>query len=50
MELEVSKICYQSYPCQHDITINNKFVGKWNAIKICQFYIDSLWPVPIHFR
>lgn len=50
MELSYSDICLQSNPCQHDVEINGKPIGTWGAIKICQFYIDSLWPVPEHFQ
>ena len=53
MELKVSYPCIvhtdQLCPCQHDIEIWN-FKGRWNAIKICQYYIDNSWPIPSHFK
>ena len=43
MDLFVIHPCYQS-----DVEIRN-FKGRWNAIQICQYYIDNSWPIPSHF-
>jgi hypothetical protein len=52
MDLDVKDDCdnfLYSYPCHHYVEIGN-FKGNWDAVQICQYYIDNSWPIPDHFK
>jgi hypothetical protein len=41
--------CYESYPCQHKVTINGTSRGLWSGIDIAAWVEDQELDVPKHF-
>ncbi len=47
--IEISDMCLESYPCQHDIKIDGIDQGTWGGVKIAKWFKDKASPIPDHF-
>lgn len=47
-DIDVGAECLESYPCQHDVTIQGKVAGM-DGHEIAQLYRSNFLPVPSHF-
>lgn len=46
---EYSELCYCSYPCQHNVIIDNQY-NKLNGIDIYQYCVENNIDIPEHFE
>jgi len=48
--ISVGKLCYQTAPCQHRVTVNGQVVGLIYATEILALFQKHKIPVPVHFQ
>jgi hypothetical protein len=48
--IKIFRLCFQSQPCQHYISINNKQIVKISSDIICKFLKEYDYDVPDHFH
>lgn len=46
----INNQCYESYPCQHGVTIDGMHMGLWSGAEIAAWIEDRELDVPDHFR
>ena len=50
-KIEVSNICFETYPCQHYVKLDGKpITGLMGGKQIKQLFNSNNIPVPEHFR
>lgn len=47
--IKVYSMCFQSYPCKHEVEIDNKEAGLWCAKTIIKYFQDREGSIPSHF-
>lgn len=48
--LQYNSICYQTYPCQHDVSLPLGKKDRWCGKTIAQWFLDNKYPLPPHFQ
>lgn len=46
----IKDMCYQSYPCQHYVSIGGICLGLLNGVQIHQLLKMNGYPIPKHFK
>lgn len=49
-EIDTGESCYETYPCQHDVSISGKASVCMDGPDIARLYVDNHLPVPRHFK
>lgn len=47
--IDTGIVCYQTMPCMHDVKVDGVKQGRWDGIRIYQWYKDNEQEAPAHF-